>query len=88
MKLDEATLPKKRANTGSSDPELAAVIKKPAVPHTPAIPLNSETDDELEAVKGGEEDDGVIEDASDIGDQNDDMSEVLEHVDEGVIDLG
>ena len=45
-------------------------------------------DEELEPVQGGEADDGVIEDASDLGEDDDDMSEAREHVDEGVTDKG
>jgi len=54
------------------------VVKKDAA--------NEVGDEILEPVEGGEEDDGVIEDASDIGESDDDLSEVLEHVDEAVAD--
>ena len=43
-------------------------------------------EEKLEPVKGGEDDDGAIEDASDIGETDDDLSEVREHVDEAVTD--
>jgi hypothetical protein len=43
---------------------------------------NSDTKEALEE----EEEDAVIEDTSDIGETDDDMSEVREHVDEGVED--
>ena len=45
-------------------------------------------DETLKPVKGGEADDGVIEDASDLGEDEDDMSEAREHVDEAVADRG
>ena len=45
-------------------------------------------DDSLKPVQGGEADDGVIEDASDLGEDEDDMSEAREHVDEAVVDSG
>ena len=45
-------------------------------------------DDGLKPVQGGEADDGVIEDASDLGEDEDDMSEAREHVDEAVVDPG
>ena len=45
-------------------------------------------DEVLKPVQGGEADDGVIEDASDLGEDDDDMSEAREHVDEGVADPG
>ncbi|OHC73787.1 MAG: TIGR02300 family protein [Rhodospirillales bacterium RIFCSPLOWO2_12_FULL_58_28] len=72
-------------------PELAAIpIKKifDDVDDVLDISVDPEDEDspELEAVEGGEEDDGVIEDASDIGNHDDDMSEVKEHVDEGTVD--
>ncbi len=56
---------------------------KPVVKNDAA---NEVGDEILEPVEGGEEDDGVIEDASDIGESDDDLSEVLEHVDEAVAD--
>lgn len=43
-------------------------------------------DEVLKPVQGGEADDGVIEDASDLGEDEDDMSEAREHVDEAVVD--
>ena len=45
-------------------------------------------DESLKPVQGGEADDGVIEDASDLGEDEDDMSEAREHVDEAVVDPG
>ena len=45
-------------------------------------------DEVLKPVQGGEADDGVIEDASDLGEDDDNMSEAREHVDEGVADPG
>ena len=45
-------------------------------------------DEILKPVQGGEADDGVIEDASDLGEDEDDMSEAREHVDEAVADRG
>ena len=43
-------------------------------------------DDDLEKVKGDEE--GLIEDASELRKDDDDVSEVREHVDDGVEDKG
>ncbi len=45
-------------------------------------------DEILKPVQGGEADDGVIEDTSDLGEDEDDMSEAREHVDEAVVDKG
>ena len=47
-----------------------------------------EDGEDVKAVQGGEDHDGLIEDASELGEDEDDVSEVLEHVDEGVADIG
>jgi uncharacterized protein (TIGR02300 family) len=42
-----------------------------------------EDDVEVEGEAGEEEDETLIEDASDLGEDDDDMAEVMEHLDEG-----
>lgn len=50
------------------------------------IPETQDDDDKPQEVEGGDEQENVIEDTSDIGGADDGMSEALEHVDEGVAD--
>ncbi len=46
-------------------------------------------DDEIEVKEAVEdaEDEAVLEDASDLGEDDDDMAEVMEHIDEGEVDV-
>lgn len=48
--------------------------------------LQTDEVDDLEAELEDDQDDDLMEDTSDIGEDNDDMSEVLEHVDDGIED--
>ncbi len=88
-----APAPAKKAPAKKAPAKKAPAKKAPAKPRPAAAAPGKDDGDkkeaeELEPVKGGEEDDGVIEDASDIGEHNDDMAEVKEHVDEPVADIG
>lgn len=52
-----------------------------------AAAAETDDDDDLEAeLEGDQDDDGLMEDTSDIGEDSDELSEVLEHVDDGVGD--
>lgn len=52
-----------------------------------AAATDDEADDDLEAaLEDDSDDDELMEDTSDIGEDKDDMSEVLDHVDDGVGD--
>jgi len=49
------------------------------------IDIDDDSDDDLDEE---DEEDGLIADASDLGEDNDDLSEVFEHIDEDVVDKG
>ncbi|MEE8393226.1 MAG: TIGR02300 family protein [Rhodospirillales bacterium] len=51
-------------------------------------PEPHDDDGKPQEVEGGDEQENVTEDTSDIGGADDGMSEALEHVDEGVADTG
>lgn len=57
------------------------------VPLKGVVETVEDDEDDLEEVKG-DNDDGLIEDASELRKDDDDVSEVREHVDDGVEDKG
>ena len=79
-------------------PVEAAVAKTPKVEDAPLAEDMSEAlsdddavvaddeDDDLEAELEDDQDDDLMEDTSDIGDDTDELSEVFEHIDDGVGD--
>jgi len=84
--------PKARHRAAPPEPPPAAEpVPPPGDEHV--VPLEGvvktaedDEDDDLEKVKGDEE--GLIEDASELRKDDDDVSEVREHVDDGVEDKG
>ena len=65
------------------DPEDTSPIEVPEDNVDPAAKAEDEAGDGAEVY---EKDDKFIEDASDLGENDDDMSEVKEHIDDGVED--
>ena len=48
-----------------------------------ALEVAEEEEGDIDAIDGGDDDEsGLIEDASDLGEDDDDMAEVMEHIDE------
>ena len=55
-----------------------------AVVENDEVGVVEEDEAEINAIDGGDDDEsGLIEDASDLGEDDDDMAEVMEHIDEG-----
>ncbi|MCW9035479.1 MAG: FYDLN acid domain-containing protein [Rhodospirillales bacterium] len=54
------------------------------------VSLEDLVDDDLEDddLDEDDEENGLIADASDLGEDDDDLSEVMEHIDEGTVDTG
>ncbi|MBT3307392.1 MAG: TIGR02300 family protein [Rhodospirillaceae bacterium] len=82
-----AVVPEEVVVVETPSPEAAPVAAE--TPEAPSDDGEAKTDDEvddLEAELEEDQDDGLMEDTSDIGEDSDELSEVLEHVDDGVGD--
>ena len=76
-----AVVKPRRARAVAEDKPAKAVKKVPKLAEVAAAEL-PEADVEAVVVDDDEEEEGVIEDASELGEDEDDMAEVIENVDE------
>ncbi len=67
-------------------PVVAAVIDEVLDVEVADEELEAVEDDDADEVEAAEEDEALIEDTSDLGEDDDDMAEVIDHMDEGMED--
>ncbi len=88
----EVDIPVKPKRAAAPPPPPEPVKPKPseeeaeALEDKDAIEIVGLDDDDDKDIEPAENDDSLIEDASDLGEDDDDMSEVMEHIDEEVAD--
>ena len=85
----EVTFKPRRHSSPPPEPKVAPVIldDEAVEIETEELEVVEPEDGEVEAIEAGDDDEsGLIEDASDLGEDDDDMAEVMEHIDEDLED--
>jgi uncharacterized protein (TIGR02300 family) len=82
----EVTFKARRQSSAAAEPKAVAVVREAKVVDledaTEELEVEVEEEGAIETIDETEEDDGaLIEDASDLGEDDDDMAEVMEHID-------
>lgn len=82
----EVTFKPRRQSAAAPEPKVVPVLPDDETADLEDVAEDLDTADEEEAegatADGEEEDEALIEDASDLGEDDDDMAEVMEHIDE------
>lgn len=83
----ETEVPFKARRAAAAEKAKPALVAEKALVEAEELDGIEDEEADAEEIDGGDSDDsGLIEDASDLGEDDDDMAEVMEHLDEGLED--
>ena len=79
--------PRRQSAAAAAAAAAEAKAAQPSVVENEEVESAEDEEADIDAIDGGDDDEsGLIEDASDLGEDDDDMAEVMEHLDENLED--